>query len=46
MELVAGKTLREICQGGRLPVRKLLEIAVPIAQGLSRAHAAGIVHRA
>jgi eukaryotic-like serine/threonine-protein kinase len=45
MELVAGKTLREICQTGPLPARKLLDAAVAIADGLARAHAAAIVHR-
>jgi len=45
MELVAGKTLREIVAEGALPVRKLLGIAVQIAEGLARAHSAGIVHR-
>jgi eukaryotic-like serine/threonine-protein kinase len=45
MELVAGKTLREIVSEGALPVRRLLTIAVQIAEGLARAHSAGIVHR-
>jgi Tol biopolymer transport system component len=46
MELVEGKTLRElIVSGDPLPTRKLLDIAVQTAEGLSKAHAAGIVHR-
>jgi Tol biopolymer transport system component len=45
MELVEGKTLREVVSEGALPVRRLLTIAVQIADGLARAHAAGIVHR-
>jgi WD40 repeat protein len=45
MELVAGKTLRELLRPGPLPTKKLLEIAVPIAEGLAQAHDAGIVHR-
>jgi Tol biopolymer transport system component len=45
MELVAGKTLREMLAAGPLPVRKLLGIAPQIADGLARAHASGIVHR-
>ncbi len=45
MELVEGKTLRELCAGGSLPVRKILSIAAQIAEGLAKAHAAGIIHR-
>jgi len=45
MELVEGKTLREVVSEGALPVRRLLGIAVQIAEGLARAHATGIVHR-
>ncbi|HEY7574508.1 MAG TPA: protein kinase, partial [Thermoanaerobaculia bacterium] len=45
MELIEGKTLREILQGGALPMRKLLDLGYQIADGLSKAHAAGIVHR-
>jgi Tol biopolymer transport system component len=45
MELVEGKTLREVVSEGPLAVRKLLAIAVQIADGLARAHAARIVHR-
>jgi eukaryotic-like serine/threonine-protein kinase len=45
MELVEGKTLRELLFGGRLPMRKLLPIASQIADGLAKAHEAGIVHR-
>ena len=45
MELVEGKTLREVMADGALPMRKLLAIAPQIADGLARAHASGIVHR-
>src|SRR5262249_4765894 len=45
MELVAGKTLRELLFGGPLPVKRVLQIAPQIADGLARAHEAGIVHR-
>jgi eukaryotic-like serine/threonine-protein kinase len=45
MELVSGKTLRELLAAGALPVRKQLSIAVQAAEGLAKAHAAGIVHR-
>src|SRR5262249_5853671 len=45
MGLVAGKTLRELLFGGSLPIKRLLQIAVQIAEGLARAHDAGIVHR-
>jgi predicted Ser/Thr protein kinase/dipeptidyl aminopeptidase/acylaminoacyl peptidase len=45
MELVDGKTLREVLQGGPLPTKRLLDISYQIADGLAKAHAAGIVHR-
>jgi serine/threonine protein kinase/dipeptidyl aminopeptidase/acylaminoacyl peptidase len=45
MELVAGKTLRELLQVGPVPLRKLLSIASQMSDGLAKAHAAGIVHR-
>jgi len=45
MELVEGRTLRELLAGGALPPRKLLAIASQVADGLAKAHAAGIVHR-
>ena len=45
MELVEGKTLRELLVSGLLPMRKAIEIAAQVAEGLSRAHEAGITHR-
>jgi hypothetical protein len=45
MELVAGKTLRELLIQGPIPIKKLLAIAAQVADGLAKAHAAGIVHR-
>jgi TolB-like protein len=45
MELVEGEDLRDLMRGGPLPVPRLLDIAVQIAEGLDAAHAAGIVHR-
>jgi len=46
MELVEGKTLREIVAAGEgVPTKRLLDIAVQTADGLAKAHAAGIVHR-
>src|SRR5213595_2104353 len=45
MELVEGKTLRELLFAGPLPVKRVLAIASQVADGLARAHEAGIVHR-
>ena len=45
MELVEGKTLRELLISGLLPMRKAIEIAAQIADGLTKAHEAGITHR-
>ena len=45
MELVEGKTLREMLAAGLLPMRKAIEIAAQVAEGLAKAHEAGITHR-
>src|SRR5690242_14672725 len=45
MELVEGRTLRELLAAGPLIIKKLLDVAVQTADGLAKAHAAGIVHR-
>jgi len=45
MELVEGKTLRELLVLGLLPIRKAIEIAAQVADGLAKAHEAGIAHR-
>jgi predicted ATPase/serine/threonine protein kinase len=45
MELVEGKTLRELIDGRLLPMHKVIEIAAQIAEGLTKAHEAGITHR-
>ena len=45
MELIEGKTLRDMLLAGALPVRKAIEVATQIAEGLAKAHEAGIAHR-
>ncbi len=44
-ELLEGETLRERLKNGSLAVRKAVETAVQIAQGLAAAHEKGIIHR-
>src|SRR5271163_374209 len=44
-ELLEGETLREKLEAGPLPVRRAIEYALGIAQGLAAAHEKGIVHR-
>jgi Tol biopolymer transport system component len=44
-ELLEGETLRERLKDGPLSVRKTVDYAAQIAQGLAAAHARGIVHR-
>jgi hypothetical protein len=44
-ELVDGEPLRAVLDRGALPVRKAVEIASQMADGVAAAHALGIVHR-
>ena len=44
-ELLDGATLRDTLDAGRLPLRKVLDYAVQIANGLAAAHEKGVVHR-
>jgi WD40 repeat protein len=44
-EVLEGATLREALEAGALPLRKAVDYAGQIANGLAAAHAKGIVHR-
>ncbi|MCJ7441619.1 MAG: serine/threonine protein kinase, partial [Thermoanaerobaculaceae bacterium] len=44
-ELLEGETLRERLRTGDLTVRRAVEFAVQVAQGLAAAHEKGIIHR-
>ena len=45
MELVDGRTLREVLADGPLTIERLFHFAGQIAKGMAAAHSAGIVHR-
>jgi serine/threonine protein kinase/Tfp pilus assembly protein PilF len=45
MELVEGKTFRELMKEAPLSTEQIISLATQVAEGLSKAHAAGIVHR-
>jgi serine/threonine protein kinase len=45
MEFIDGETLRHKIHRDKAPFPKLLKYLIQVAQGLSKAHAAGIVHR-
>lgn len=45
MELLEGESLHKRIQQSPLSWRKTIEIAVPIADGLSAAHSKGVIHR-
>ena len=44
-ELLDGETLRECLARGPLPVRKTVDLALQMANGLAAAHDKGIIHR-
>jgi serine/threonine protein kinase/tetratricopeptide (TPR) repeat protein len=45
MELLEGRTLRELIQGKPLPADQIIHITLQIADALEAAHAKGIIHR-
>ena len=45
MELVEGRTLREVIPRGGLPFAEFLRLAVQLTEAVAVAHAAGITHR-
>ena len=45
MEMIEGKRIRDLLRDGPIPLRKLLNIATQIADGLAAAHDRSIVHR-
>ncbi len=45
MEHLEGKTLKQAIEGKPLPLDRLLDLAIEIADGLDAAHAKSIVHR-
>jgi serine/threonine-protein kinase len=45
MELVEGKTLREVIGGRAMPMKDALRIAAEMADALAEAHKAGVIHR-
>jgi serine/threonine protein kinase/tetratricopeptide (TPR) repeat protein len=45
MELVEGQTLDRLLAPGGLPLTRVLDLAVPLADALSAAHQRGVVHR-
>ncbi len=45
MELVEGKPLSERILKGGLPVERIFEIAIPLADALAASHEKGIIHR-
>jgi len=45
MELVRGRRLTELIGEGGLPIDRLLEFAVPLAEAVAAAHKRGITHR-
>jgi len=45
MEYIAGKPLNQVIPRQGMRLAEALECAIPIADGLAKAHAAGIVHR-
>ena len=45
MELVEGKTLREVMGGKPMSIKNALRIATEMSEGLAKAHQSNVVHR-
>jgi serine/threonine protein kinase/Tfp pilus assembly protein PilF len=45
MQYVEGKTLHHYCQEETLSIPQIIEIVSQVSAGLSKAHAAGVIHR-
>ncbi len=45
MELVEGPTVAELLEGGPLPLSRVLDVGLQVAEGLGEAHDRGILHR-
>jgi tetratricopeptide (TPR) repeat protein/predicted Ser/Thr protein kinase len=45
MELLEGRTIKQLLEDGPLPVDRVLDYAVQVATALDAAHARGIIHR-
>ncbi len=45
MQLIEGRTLREVIGDHPMPLKEWLRVALPIAEGLSHAHARHVIHR-
>src|SRR5262245_41253145 len=45
MELIEGQTLTTLVTPGGLPLARLLELGIPLAEALAAAHEKGVVHR-
>ncbi len=45
MELVEGQALSDLVTPGGLPLARILELAIPLADALAAAHERGVIHR-
>jgi WD40 repeat protein/predicted Ser/Thr protein kinase len=45
LEYLQGRTLRQLLDEERMPARRVVELMIPVARALDRAHQHGIVHR-
>src|SRR5262245_47599641 len=45
MEFLVGETLHECLSRGALPLARVLEIGIAVAEGLAACHAHGVIHR-
>jgi TolB-like protein/Flp pilus assembly protein TadD len=45
MQLVKGKRLSELIPKGGMPVQRIFDIAIPLADALAAAHEQGVIHR-
>ncbi len=45
MQYIDGKTLHHYCREEKLSIAQMINLVLPIAEGLGKAHSAGVIHR-
>ena len=45
MQYIEGNSLRDLIESKKIPVERIIDLAIQICEGLDKAHKAGVIHR-